>query len=59
VQQVNKIEHAGPKKGRGGFYGPKRIAKYVSARRRRREDDVVARDAMVATESEPSTKNRR
>jgi hypothetical protein len=56
---MNKIEHAGPKKGRGGFYGPKRIAKYVSAKRRRREDVVVARDASVATEIEPTGANRR
>jgi hypothetical protein len=56
---MNKIEHAGPKKGRGGFYGPKRIAKYVSARRRRREGVVVVRNESVTAESEPSTKNRR
>lgn len=56
---MNKIEHAGAKKGRGGFYGPKRIAKYVSAKRRRREDVVVARDGAVATESETSARNRR
>lgn len=56
---MNKIEHAGPKKGRGGYYGPKRIAKHVSARRRRREDVLVTRDATVATESEPSAEKRR
>jgi hypothetical protein len=55
---MNKTEHAGPKKGRGGYYGPKRVAKRRSDKRRRREDVVVVRDATVATACDPPTRGR-
>jgi hypothetical protein len=42
---MNKTEHAGAKKGRGGFYGPKRIAKQASDKRRRREGKQAARES--------------
>jgi len=35
---VNKIEHAEAKKGRGAFYGHKEDAKEMSNRRRRADD---------------------
>jgi hypothetical protein len=34
--KARKTEHAGSKKGRGAYYGPKRDAKHESRRRRRR-----------------------
>ena len=39
--RARKTEHAGPKKGRGAFYGHKAEAKHDS-NRRRREDDKLA-----------------
>ena len=36
AHKAKKTEHAGPKKGRGAFYGPKAEAKRSSNRRRRR-----------------------
>jgi len=38
ADQARKSEHAGPKKGRGAFYGPKSDAKRSSRKRRRRVD---------------------
>ena len=35
---AKKTEHAGPKKSRGAFYGPKAEAKKASKRRRRQND---------------------
>jgi hypothetical protein len=32
-----KTSHAGPKRGRGAFYGPRQVAKAYSDRRRREE----------------------
>jgi hypothetical protein len=31
-KKVRKTEHAGPKKGRGAFYGRKKMAKLMSTR---------------------------
>jgi hypothetical protein len=42
ARKSTKTEHAGPKKGRGAFYGPKHVAKKGSARRRREEDKKAA-----------------
>jgi hypothetical protein len=39
-----KNEHAGPKKGRGAFYGPKHVAKKGSARRRREEGKKAGKE---------------
>ena len=36
--KAKKTEHAGGKKGRGAYHGPKRDAKRESARLRRRMD---------------------
>ncbi len=36
---ARKTEHGRPKKGRGGFYGPKAFAKKGSNRRRPRQAD--------------------
>lgn len=38
AQQVKKSEHAGPKKGRGAYWGRKKDAKTESNRRRRETD---------------------
>ena len=40
-----KTEHAGAKKGRGGYYGPKREAKRLSDKRRRTEDAAAAHES--------------
>lgn len=34
--QAKKTEHAGPKRGRGGYWGPKQAAKKESSKIRRR-----------------------
>jgi len=39
---AKKTEHAGPKKGRGAFYGRKSFAKKASNRRRRADDKQAA-----------------
>jgi hypothetical protein len=38
-----KTEHAGPKKGRGAFYGRKAEAKALSNRRRREQDKIATK----------------
>jgi hypothetical protein len=39
-----KTEHAGPKRGRGAYYGRKREAKRASSRRRREDAKNLARE---------------
>jgi len=46
ARQNHKTEHSGAKKGRGAFYGPKRVAKKVSRKRRREMDRRRARPAV-------------
>lgn len=43
--RAKKTEHAGPKKGRGAFYGHKWEAKRASSRRRREEAKRLSRAA--------------
>ena len=43
---MNKTEHSGPKKGRGGFYGPKRRATASSKRKRRERGKQDIRKAL-------------
>jgi hypothetical protein len=43
AHRAKKTEHAGPKKGRGGYYGRKRDAKHESAKRRRSDDRLAVR----------------
>ena len=40
---ARKTEHAGPKKGRGAFYGRRAAAKKESNRRRRKVDKIEVR----------------
>lgn len=40
---MNKTEHSGAKKGRGGYYGTKRLAKKESNKRRREADKTSSR----------------
>ena len=42
-KQASKTEHSGPKQGRGAYYGRKKLAKRVSARRRREESKRQSR----------------
>ena len=42
--RARKTEHAGPKKGRGAFYGHKAEAKHDSDRRRREDDKLAVAD---------------
>ena len=42
ANRAKKTEHAGPKKGRGAFWGRKGEAKKASNRRRRESDKVEA-----------------
>ncbi len=43
ANRASKTEHAGAKKGRGAFWGPKREAKRASNRRRREAGKVEVR----------------
>ena len=49
-KRVTKTEHAGPKKGRGAFWGPKKIAKAGSKRVRRERGKKEAREGSEASE---------
>ncbi len=44
ANRVKKTEHAGPKKGRGAFWGRKVEAKRASNRRRREMDKLEVRN---------------
>jgi hypothetical protein len=41
ASRAKKTEHAGPKKGRGAYYGRKRDAKRDSRKRRRHNDRLA------------------
>jgi len=41
--EAKKTEHAGAKKGRGAYWGPKRDAKKESNRKRRESDKIEPR----------------
>ncbi len=45
AHNAKKTEHAGPKKGRGAFYGRKAEAKQQSNRRRREDGKLEAEGA--------------
>ena len=44
--RVTKTEHAGPKKGRGAYWGPKKVAKAGSRRLRREQAKEEIRTAL-------------
>ena len=46
ANKAKRTEHAGPKKGRGAYYGRKREAKRASARRRREDAKRLSRAAL-------------
>lgn len=44
---ARKTEHSGPKRGSGAFWGPKKIAKHGSNRKRRKDADRDAREQLT------------
>ena len=46
--RVSKTEHAGPKKGRGAYWGRKKVAKAGSKRVRRERGKEEVREAVKA-----------
>jgi hypothetical protein len=44
--EAKKTEHAGPKKGNGAYWGPKRDAKKESNRIRRRNGEIEIQEAL-------------
>jgi len=50
---VRKTEHTGPKKGSGAFWGPKKIAKHGSNRKRRGDAHREVKESLGSLDAEP------